>query len=58
MLVYTLDKYIKNPEPDPELHQYLIDLVKHEDVTFEEEVNKSKNEKAGKIYYITHNQFI
>lgn len=46
MLVYTLDKYIKNPEPDPELHTYLIDLVKREDTTFEEEVNKNKNEKV------------
>ncbi len=46
MLVYTLDKYIKSPEPDPELRPYLIDLVKREDVSFEEEVNKNKNEKV------------
>lgn len=46
MLVYTLDKYIKSPEPDPELRPYLIDLVKREDTSFEEEVNKNKNEKV------------
>lgn len=46
MLVYTLEQHINNPEPDPELHQYLIDMVRDEDVSFELEVNKNKNEKV------------
>lgn len=50
MLVYTLDKYIKSPEPDPELHEYLTELVKREDASFEEEVYKTKNEKVPYIY--------
>ncbi|XP_021949612.1 ubiquitin carboxyl-terminal hydrolase 48 [Folsomia candida] len=45
MLVYTLNKYIKQPEPDPEPWSYLDQLIKFEDEAYQEEVKKSKTEK-------------
>lgn len=46
MLVYTLNKYIKQPEPDPEPWSYLDQLIKFEDEAYQEEVKKSKTEKV------------
>jgi hypothetical protein len=46
MLVYTLDKYVKDPEPDPPLYPFLDSLVKKEDQAFENEFKKSKNNKV------------
>ena len=47
MLVYTLDRYVKSPDPDPELWPYLEQLVKNEDEQYEEEVKKTKNDKVN-----------
>jgi len=46
MLVYTLENYVQNPEPDPEVWPYLENLVNVEDKVFEEEFKKTKNDKV------------
>ncbi len=46
MLVYTLEKFIKQPEADPEPWPYLEQLIKAEDEAYEDEIKKCKNEKV------------
>lgn len=52
MLVYTLERFIKEPEPDPEPWPYLQKMIKREDEEYEEEVKKSKNDKVSYRYFL------
>jgi len=46
MLVYTLEDYVQNPQPDPKLWPFLENLVNKEDQAFEDELKKSRNNKV------------